>query len=95
MELTIQKSFEETIKIETPKYFKSTFTGRLSKLSETGLLKVSDALIVYSEYNPKSRYFHNDVIELLDEKENIEISEKEFESTFADVLVRLQMKAYE
>jgi hypothetical protein len=58
-------------------------------------MRVSENLIVYSDYNPKSRYFTSDVLELLDKKENIEISEKEFEQSFADVLVKLQMKAYE
>jgi len=94
MELTIQKSFEETIQIETPKFFKSKFTGRMAKLTDAGILKVNENLIIFSKTN-QDRYFVSDVIELIDPSENNEISEYEFEKLFSKVFTDLQIKAYE
>lgn len=93
MELTIQKSFEETIQIETPRYFKSKYMNRLARLTETGLIKISDDSIFYSDYDPKCNYFKKDVFELLNEY--IEVSKDQFESMASTTLLKMQSKAYE
>jgi len=93
MEVTISKQVDEIIKIETPKFFKSKYTHRLAKLTETGLTKVSDDLICYSEYRPTCTYFQKEIVTLLEEF--TEVSKLEFEEKLSTTLVKLQVVGYE
>ena len=93
MEITIEKKIDETIKIETPKYFKSKYTSQKCKLNETGLTKVSKDAIYFSEYDATCKYFKNSVLEMLNEC--TEISKLEFEEQLVKTLQRLEIKGYE
>lgn len=93
MEITIQKKIDETISIETPKYFKSKYTSQKCKLNEAGLIKVSNDAILYSEFDATCKYFIQNVLELL--QEYTEISKLEFEEKLASTLVKIQVKGYE
>lgn len=93
MELIIKKQVEEIIKIETPRFFKSKYTSRIVKLTETGLTRVADDLIIYSAYDSKCEYFKKDVMELLNDF--TEVSKLEFEEKFSSTLLKMQVVAYE
>jgi len=93
MEITIEKKIDETIKIETPKYFKSKYTSQMSKLNENGLTKVSTYSIFFSEMDINCKYFKSSVLELLNDC--TEISKLEFEEQLAKTLETLQIKGYE
>jgi len=93
MEITIQKKIDETIKIETPKYYKSKWTSQICKLNETGLIKVSNHAILYSEFDATCKYFINNVLEILEEY--TEVSKLEYEEQLATTLETLHIKGYE
>jgi hypothetical protein len=93
MEVTISKQVDEIIKIETPKYFKSKYTSQICKLNETGLTKVSNHGIFYSEFDATCKYFKNNVMELLDDC--TEVSKLEFEEKLSSTLLKLQVVGYE
>jgi len=87
MQLKIKKLTEEVITIETPKYYKSYYGSTIVKISDKGMTKVGDDIIVHFKYNEGS-HFMGDVNELLEK--GTEVEKEVFEDKLGTTLITLQ-----
>jgi hypothetical protein len=91
MQLTIKKTSEETIEINgLPKFFKHPYSPLLKfyKLTEEGLLCCSKNMI-YFQTKENSKYFADEVIEIMAYEE---ATENEFKDNLRDILVNFNNK---
>ena len=47
MQLKIKKQTEETITIETPKYYRTYYTNTIVKITDDGMIKVGKDILVF------------------------------------------------
>ena len=86
MQLKIKTTTEEVITVETPKYYKTYYASQLVKLTESGMTKVGEDLIVHFSYS-ESMHFANDVNELI--QKGTEITKEEFLELYKKALFNL------
>jgi hypothetical protein len=65
MDFKINKTTEEIISVDVPKYFKSKYGSQLTKLDWNGITKVSNTMIMHQKYDETSIWQQKDIIELL------------------------------
>jgi len=87
MDFKINKTTEEIISVDVPKYFKSKWGSQLTKLDWNGIIKVSNTMIMYQKYDETSIWQQKDIIELL---ECEEIDSDIFEYKLKTALVNLK-----
>jgi len=87
MDFKINKTTEEIISVDVPKYFKSKWGSQLTKLDWNGIIKVSNTMIMYQKYDETSIWQQKDIIELF---ECEEINEDLFNYKFKTALVNLK-----
>ena len=80
MEFKIKKTTEETIVIETPKYFKSKYGSTISKLNENGITKAAKHYLSFHPFED-SAWFNAQIKEMIEECE---------ETTSESFLLKLQ-----
>jgi len=66
MDFKINKTTEEIISVDVPKYFKSKYGSQLTKLDWNGITKVSNTMIMHQKYDETSIWQQKDIIELLE-----------------------------
>lgn len=87
MQLKIKKQTEETITIETPKYYQSYYGSTIVKISDKGMTKVGNDIIVHFNYN-EGNHFMSDLNELLEK--GTEVAENLFLEKLETTLITLQ-----
>ena len=92
MQLKIKTTTEEVITVETPKYYRTYYASQLVKLTEKGMTKVGDDLIVHFNYN-EGMHFANDVNELI--KRGTEITKEDFLELYEKALINLNNLIHE
>ena len=87
MQLKIKKQTEETITIETPKYYQSYYGSTVVKISDKGMTKVGNDIIVHFNYDEGS-HFMSDLNELLEK--GTEVQKEVFVDKLGTTLLTLQ-----
>ena len=56
MDFKINKTTEQIISVDVPKYFKSKWGSQLTKLDQNGITKVSNMMIIHHNYDSIEQY---------------------------------------
>ena len=91
MQLKIKKQTEETITIETPKYYRTYYTNTIVKITDDGMIKVGKDILVFFNYNEGS-HFVNEIVELLEK--GTEVTEEVFLEQYQKGLLTLNNMIY-
>jgi hypothetical protein len=87
--MKVTRMKEESIEVtEFPKYFKRPYFTQHCKLTENGILMVSESLIYFNEKN-ESKMFAESVFELFSEF-YVEATEKEFNEQYHTTINRFK-----
>jgi hypothetical protein len=86
MDFKINKTTEEIISVDVPKYFKSKWGSQLTKLDWNGITKVSNTMIMHQKYDETSIWQQKDIIELLEcEEIDSDIFDVKFETAILNL----------
>lgn len=86
MQLKIKTLTEETITIETPKYYKAYYGSTIVKIADNGMIKAGNDIVVFFNYN-EGGHFVNEVAELLEK--GTEVTEEVFLEQYQKALLTL------
>jgi len=91
MQLKIKKQTEETITIETPKYYRAYYGSSIVKIADNGMIKAGNDILVFFNYN-EGMHFQNEVAELLEK--GTEVTEEVFLEQYQKGLINLNNMIY-